>query len=109
MLFALGSLADAAISPTVTLLGPLLVALWLATTATGRIERACLWATAVVLAGLTLGSLADLGEVRDALAARRHGAFARTRRAARRGRYPRALIQARARMTRTARCPSRAT
>ena len=75
VLFALGSLADAAISPTVTLLGPLLVAIWLATTATGRVERACLWATAVVLAGLTLGSLADLGEVRDALA---HGGTARS-------------------------------
>jgi hypothetical protein len=76
LLFALGSLADAAISPTVTLLGPLLVALWLAATATGRIERLCLWATAAVLAGLTLGSLADLGEVRDSFV-RLHGGTAR--------------------------------
>jgi hypothetical protein len=67
VLFTLGSLADALTSPTVTLLGPLLVAVWFAATATGRIERACLWATAGVLAGVTLGSLADLGDVHDAL------------------------------------------
>ena len=77
VLFTLGSLADAAISPTVTLMGPLLVALWLATTATGRTGRACLGAVAGGLAGVTLASLGGLGEVGDALI-RLHGSTARS-------------------------------
>ena len=67
LLFALGSLADAASFPTVTMVGPLLVALWLAATATDLIERACLWVAAGVFASLTLASLADLGGVGDTL------------------------------------------
>jgi hypothetical protein len=77
VLFTLGSLADAAISPTVTLIGPLLVALWLATTAKGPIGRAFLGAAVGGFAGLTLASLAGLGEVGDALM-RLHGSTARS-------------------------------
>jgi hypothetical protein len=49
------------------MLGPLLVALWLAATAVGRLERACLWIAAGVLAALTLAALADLDRVTAAL------------------------------------------
>ena len=77
VLFALGSLADAAISPTPALIGPLLVAVWLAATAPGRLERACLWVAAGVIAGITLASLADVGDVAGTLA-RLQGATARS-------------------------------
>jgi Concanavalin A-like lectin/glucanases superfamily len=67
VLFALGSLLDAAWSPTVTLVGPLLVALWLAATATDRIEAACAYAAAAGWAILTLAAYIDLGGVAELL------------------------------------------
>jgi hypothetical protein len=73
VLFAAGALADAASAPSVTLVAPLLVALWLAATADGRLERACLWAAAAVLAGLTLAVYADVDRVVQTLAHLRGG------------------------------------
>jgi hypothetical protein len=77
VLFAFGSFADAASFPMATMVGPLLVALWMAATAAGRIERACLWLAAGAFASLTLASLADLGDVGDALL-RFHSSTARS-------------------------------
>lgn len=57
VLFAVGSVADAACFPTVTLFGPLLVAAWLAATAETRVERRSLWALAAAFVVLTLASL----------------------------------------------------
>jgi hypothetical protein len=67
VLFALGSLADAACSPNVTVIGPMLVAVWLATTATDRIETACAWLAAAACAALSLASLIDLDGVAGVL------------------------------------------
>ena len=62
-LFVVGSLADAAIAPVGSLVGPTLVALWLAATASDRVEAAVLLLTAVAFAGLTVASLMGLGAV----------------------------------------------
>jgi hypothetical protein len=59
------------------MVGPLLVALWLAATATDRIKRACFWLACGVVASLTLVSLAKLGAVGDALG-RVNGSTARS-------------------------------
>jgi hypothetical protein len=69
--------ADAASSPTVTLAGPALVALWLAATAEGRIERMSLRIAAGVFVCLTFASVTGLGEVHDTLT-RIHGGTARS-------------------------------
>ena len=66
-LFVLGSLADAAIAPDGALIGPMLVALWLAATAAGRGERAALALAGAVCAGLTLASLTGGTGLREAL------------------------------------------
>jgi hypothetical protein len=66
-LFLLGSLADAAIAPDGSLIGPMLVALWLAATAAARAERAALALAASACAGLTLASITDAAGLRNAL------------------------------------------
>jgi hypothetical protein len=76
-LFVLGSLGDAALAPGGTLIGPTLVALWLAATASSRAHALSFLVAALVLTGLTIASLADLGGV-DVTLARNHGAVART-------------------------------
>ena len=76
-LFTLGSLADAALAPSGTLIGPALVALWLAATAPGLVERVSFLVSAAVCIGLTIGSLADVAGLEAALA-RSDGATART-------------------------------
>jgi Concanavalin A-like lectin/glucanases superfamily len=55
-LFTLGSLADAVLAPTGALIGPALVALWLAATAKGRVERVTFVLAAAACAGLTLAA-----------------------------------------------------
>lgn len=67
-LFTLGSLADAALAPSGTLIGPALVALWLAVTALGLVERVSFLVSAAVCIGLTIGSLADVAGLESALA-----------------------------------------
>jgi Concanavalin A-like lectin/glucanases superfamily len=62
-LLVLGSLVDAANAPIGTLFGPTLVALWLATTASSRIERAAFLLAALVCIGLTIASVADIAGV----------------------------------------------
>jgi hypothetical protein len=76
-LFTLGSLADAALAPSGTLIGPALVALWLVATAPGLVERVSFLVSAAVCIGLTIGSLADVAGLEAALA-RSDGATART-------------------------------
>jgi Concanavalin A-like lectin/glucanases superfamily len=76
-LFVLGSLADAALAPRGTLIGPGLVALWLAATAPHLVERAGFLLAAAACVGLTVGSLADLDGLAGALT-RDDGAVART-------------------------------
>jgi hypothetical protein len=51
-----GSLADAALAPTGALIGPALVALWLAATAEARLERAGFLVAAAVCIALTFGA-----------------------------------------------------
>ena len=76
-LFTAGSLADAALVPTGTLIGPALVALWLAATAPRAAERAGFAVAAAGCIGLTIGSLADVGGL-EATLSRGDGAVART-------------------------------
>jgi Concanavalin A-like lectin/glucanases superfamily len=76
-LFALGSLADAAFAPDGTLIGPGLVALWLAATASGRTERAILLGVTAACAGLTLIGLTGTAGLRVQLA-HNDGGTART-------------------------------
>ena len=75
-LFLLGSVADAALAPSRTLIGPILVALWLAATAPGLAERAIFLLAAAVCTGVSLDSLADAG-TQDAMT-HADGAVART-------------------------------
>jgi hypothetical protein len=67
-MFTLGSLADAALVPVGAVIGPGLVALWLAATAQGRVERLTFLLVAVACAGLTLtaGPARDDGSLRRA-------------------------------------------
>ena len=76
-LFTLGSLADTALAPSGTLIGPALVALWLAATAPDLVERMCFLVSAAACFGLTFGSLADVAGLEAALS-RSDGATART-------------------------------
>ena len=76
-LFTVGSLADAALAPSGALIGPILVALWLAATAPSLVERATFLIAAAVSAGLTIGSLFHVAPLEAALA-RNDGAIART-------------------------------
>jgi hypothetical protein len=55
-LFTLGSLADAALAPSAALVGPALVALWLAATAPSVVERVTFLLAGTVCVGLTIGS-----------------------------------------------------
>ncbi len=68
-LFAVGSLVDAVLAPTGTLVGPALVAVWLAATASRRAERAVFTGAAVVCAGLTIGSLTGIAGLATAIPA----------------------------------------
>ena len=59
-LFAAGSLVDATLSPDTTLVGPSLVAIWLATTFPHRPEVAGLWLVSALLVGVTLAPAAGV-------------------------------------------------
>ena len=76
-LFTLGSLADAAFAPSGTLIGPALVALWLAATAPDLVARVSFLVSAAICIGLTIGSLADIAGLEETFA-RSDGATART-------------------------------
>jgi concanavalin A-like lectin/glucanase superfamily protein len=67
-LFVAGSLVDAALAPTGTLVAPALVAAWLAFTAASRAEAVAFALAAAGFAGLTVASLAEVSAVEDALA-----------------------------------------
>ena len=73
--FVLGSLADAVLAPTGTLLGPALVAIWLAATATTVVEKSAFASAAVVCIGLTLASRTGIVDL--SIAADDDGAVAR--------------------------------
>jgi concanavalin A-like lectin/glucanase superfamily protein len=77
VLFALGSFADAVFAPTGTLIGPSLVAVWLAASASNRVESASLFLAAIVGVAVTTASLADVAGVGVALS-RNHAAVTRT-------------------------------
>lgn len=77
-LFAMGSLVDAVFAPTGTLIGPALVAVWLAATASSRAELAVFTCTAVVCVGLTFGSLTAIAGLDTAISAEDGGAVARS-------------------------------
>jgi hypothetical protein len=76
LLFVLGSCVDAALAPSGTLCGCILVALWLAVTAPRRLERAGFVLAVVACTIVTLVCVAD-ASVSLALA-RNDGATART-------------------------------
>jgi hypothetical protein len=76
-LFMLGSIGDAALAPSGTLIGPTLVALWLGATASSRAQAVSSLLAAAVLTGLTIASLTTWGGVDGALS-RDDGAIART-------------------------------
>jgi hypothetical protein len=65
--FALGSLADVVIAPDGSLIGPMLVATWLAATARVRGERLVLALAGAVCAGLTVASLTNVAGLREPL------------------------------------------
>jgi hypothetical protein len=67
VLFLLGSFADAALAPSATLIGPTLVALWLAASATRSRECATFLVSAAVFAVLTAASLSDIAGAGGAL------------------------------------------
>ena len=75
-LFSMGSLVDAVFAPTGTLIGPALVAVWLAATASSRAELAVFTCTAVVCVGLTFGSLTAIAGLDTAISAEDDGAVA---------------------------------
>jgi hypothetical protein len=75
-LFAIGSLGDAVLAPSGTLIGPTLVALWLAAAASNRAEAAAFLLAAVGFTGLTIASLVDLGGT-DEWLSRTDGSIAR--------------------------------
>ena len=58
-LFVAGSVVDAALAPTDTLVGPVLVALWCAATSSHRDERLIMWALAAVFSVVTILSIAE--------------------------------------------------
>ena len=78
VLFAVGSLVDAVFAPTGTLIGPALVAVWLAATASSRAELAVFRSTAAVCVGLTFGSLTGIAGIDTAISAEDDGAVARS-------------------------------
>ena len=61
-LFLAGSLVDAALAPAAVLVGPILVAIWLAVTAADRVEAAAMCLLAAVFTATSIGSLADAVE-----------------------------------------------
>jgi hypothetical protein len=60
-LFLAGSLVDAALAPSGTLVGPTLVAAWFAVTAARRIEAAGMYLITALFTGLTVASLVGQG------------------------------------------------
>ena len=77
LLFVVGSFVDAALAPSGTLFGCILVALWLAATAPSRLERVGFVAAAVVGSVVTVVALGDASGVSLALM-RNEGGTART-------------------------------
>jgi Concanavalin A-like lectin/glucanases superfamily len=74
-LFLAGSLVDAALAPSATLIGPTLVALWLARTASHRGEAGTMYLLAAVFTAVTVVSVAGGGSVE---VAREYGGIARS-------------------------------
>ena len=60
-LFLAGSLVDAALAPSGTLVGPILVAAWFAVTASHRVEAASMYLITALFTGLTVASLIGQG------------------------------------------------
>ena len=60
-LFTAGSVVDAALSPSATLIGPILVALWLARTASHRATAATMYFLGAVFTAVSVVSLVDPG------------------------------------------------
>jgi hypothetical protein len=77
-LFVVGSFGDSLLAPTGSLIGPTLVALWLAATASNRVEALAFVLAAVAFALVTIASLAGLAGVLDMALSRNDGATART-------------------------------
>jgi hypothetical protein len=65
-LFLAGSLVDAALVPSSTLVAPTLVAVWWAVTSIRRVETASMYVITAVFALVTVGSLAGLGALEPA-------------------------------------------
>jgi Concanavalin A-like lectin/glucanases superfamily len=76
-LFVAGSLMDAALAPTAALIGPALVALWLAATASRRGEILAFLLCAAAFTGLTIASIAGVAGADEALSSH-DGAVARS-------------------------------
>jgi hypothetical protein len=74
-LFLAGSLVDAALAPSATLIGPTLVALWLARTASHRGEAGIMYVLAAVFTAVTVVSVAGGGSLE---VAREDGGIARS-------------------------------
>ena len=62
-LFLAGSVADAALAPSLTLIGPALLATWLARTASQRGEAASMYSLAVMFIGVTVASVVWQGSL----------------------------------------------
>ncbi len=74
-LFLAGSILDATVAPSGTVTGPTLVAIWLAATASRRVDAACMYVVAAVLAGVSVVALAGAGDLEIT---RDGGGFARS-------------------------------
>ena len=61
-LFLAGSLVDAALAPAAVLLGPILVAIWLAVTAADRVEAATMCLLTAVFTAMSIAALGDAVE-----------------------------------------------
>jgi hypothetical protein len=63
LLFLAGSAVDTALAPSVTLVGPTLVAMWCALTAAHKNEAAIMYLSAAAFAGVTIASLVGPGGI----------------------------------------------
>jgi hypothetical protein len=65
-LFLAGSCVDAALAPSGTLVGPILIAAWFAVTASHRVEAASMYLITALFTGLTVASLIGQGSLEHA-------------------------------------------
>jgi hypothetical protein len=76
--FLAGCIVDAALAPSITVVGPALLAVWLALSARDRAEAAVGWLLAAMFTALTAASLADVADLAIRAQTERGGGLVRT-------------------------------